>query len=229
VEYCITTVYFVFVFPPPHLTHHPSHNTNNTTMLFYHPDSLTVYIVRCNHYTGTIRRGGEFKELRGLLTLAKAKLVQERKERDKACTGRDAALRGMATTTREREKVRAEIDAINTYAREARDATRKGWDNLVTQAEEERMVISEERRGMEFKVVEATMAERERWDGRIRAAENRGEAAIAIAIAAGGLGQVQGPARGNSRGQGEGAGKGTPAEAETSRESRTDLLVRDHC
>jgi hypothetical protein len=49
--------------------------------------------------------------------------------------------------------------------------------------EEERTAMLEESEGMEFKVVEATMAKRERWEGRIRTVENRGEAAIAVAVA----------------------------------------------
>ncbi len=73
----------------------------------------------------------------------------------------------------------------HTKAREARDAIRKGWDDLVTLLEEECTGISEERRGMEFKIVDLDMAERERWEGRINAVQNGGEVAIAVAVAAG--------------------------------------------
>ncbi len=52
--------------------------------------------------------------------------------------------------------------------------------------EEEHAGISEERGGIEYKVVEVMMVERERWEGRIRAVEKRGEAPIAVAIPMGG-------------------------------------------
>ncbi len=39
---------------------------------------------------------------------------------------------------------------------------------------------------MEHKIVEATMAERKSWEGRLMAAENRWEAAIDVTIAMGG-------------------------------------------
>ena len=49
--------------------------------------------------------------------------------------------------------------------------------------EEESMAKLEERGGMEFKNMEATMAEMEMWEGRIRVVENGWKAAIAVAIA----------------------------------------------
>ncbi len=52
--------------------------------------------------------------------------------------------------------------------------------------EEERAGILEERGGIEYNIVEMMMVERERWEGRIRAVENRGEAPITVAIPTGG-------------------------------------------
>ncbi len=86
-------------------------------------------------------------------------------------------------------------------------------------------MILEERGGTEFKIVEATMVERERWEGRIGAAENGGGAgdakwvqdrykALHAAIA-------------GDRETGEGRVRG--AEAGTSRGSGTDSLLRDCC
>jgi hypothetical protein len=121
-----------------------------------------------------LRRGGGFEELRGVLALTKAELMWVQRERDKAHFGRYAALQGTATATRERDKTRLERDVVHAKEREARDATRKGWDDLVMLVEEERAEILKERVDMEFKIVEATMAERERWESRIRAAENGG-------------------------------------------------------
>ncbi len=56
----------------------------------------------------------------------------------------------------------------------------------MTLVEEECTAILEERGGMDFKIMEVMIAERERWEGRIRAAENGWEATIAVAIAMGG-------------------------------------------
>ncbi len=118
--------------------------------------------------------------------MTKAELAPVRRERDKACSSRDAAVWGVATAARERDEARAGKNAAHTKAREARDTARKGWDDLVTLVEEECAAISEERGGMEYKIVESTMTERERWEGRFRAVENRWEAAIKVAVAMGG-------------------------------------------
>ncbi len=104
-----------------------------------------------------IRRVGEFKELRGVLVSAKV---------DKAHSGRDVDARGVATAAMERDEARVERDEVHAKAREVRDTTKKGWEDLVTLLEEEHATILEERGGMEFKIVEATMVERERWEGR---------------------------------------------------------------
>ncbi len=42
---------------------------------------------------------------------------------------------------------------VHTKVREARYAAKKQWDNIVTLVEEERVAISEERGGMEYKIV----------------------------------------------------------------------------
>ena len=53
------------------------------------------------------------------------------------------------------------------------------------------------------------MVERERWEGRFRAAKNRWEATIAVAIAMGGNAKLAGDRyKALHRGQGEGGGKG---------------------
>ncbi len=75
------------------------------------------------------------------------------RERDKARSDRDAAAQGMATSMREREEARVERDMVHAKVREARDTTRKGWDDLMTLVEERIMAISEERGGIEYKIV----------------------------------------------------------------------------
>jgi hypothetical protein len=117
-----------------------------------------------------------------VLGLVKAELARVWREREEASSRKDAAARGVTTAARERDKARAEKRVAHSEAREARDAIRKGWNNLVMLVEEERMAILKERKCMEIEIVEAMMTERERWEGRIRAAENRWEAAIAVAI-----------------------------------------------
>ncbi len=42
----------------------------------------------------------------------------------------DAATWGAATAARERDEARAEKDGVHAKAREARDAARKGWDDM---------------------------------------------------------------------------------------------------
>jgi hypothetical protein len=79
----------------------------------------------------TIRRGG-FEELRGVLASAKAELAQMRRKRDGVCSGRDAAAWGAATAAKHRDKARVERDVVHAKVREARDTTRKGWNDLVT-------------------------------------------------------------------------------------------------
>jgi hypothetical protein len=128
--------------------------------------------------------GRGFGKLRLVLAPSKAELAPVWRERDKAHSSRD--------TPRKRDKARAEKNAVHAKAREARDATRKGWDDLVMLVEKERASVSEDRRGIEFKIVEATMVERERWASRIRAADNRWEAGIAIAIAGGVMPSLRG-------------------------------------
>jgi hypothetical protein len=60
---------------------------------------------------------------------------------------------GCSNAAQERDKARAERDAVHAKMREARDVIRKGWDNLVMLVEEKRVAISEERGAMEYKIV----------------------------------------------------------------------------
>ena len=89
--------------------------------------------------------------------------------------------------------------------------------------------------GVEYKIAEAIMVERERWEHRFGAAENGWEATIAMAVAMGGNAKL---ARNSyktlhravitgDRERGEQWVCAT--EAGTLRGSRTDLLPRDHC
>jgi hypothetical protein len=149
------------------------------------------------------------------------------RERDKAHSGRNTATQGVATATRER-------DAAHAKARDARDTTRKEWDNLMTLVEEERATLLEERGIMEFKIMEATMAKRERWEDRIRAAEIRGEAAVTVAVTVGGITKLardRYKALGSTiiGGRKRGEGRVRATEAGTSRGRRMDLLPRDCC
>ncbi len=93
----------------------------------------------------------------------------------------------------------------------------------------------QKRGGMEYKIVEGMMAERERWEGRFRAAESGWEAAIAVAVALGGNAKLvqdryKALRRAVISGDRErGEGRVCAKEAGTSRGSGTDSLPRDHC
>jgi hypothetical protein len=109
---------------------------------------MTLPLVLLDRTLTTImRRKGGVEELRGVLALAKAELMRVQRERDKDHSGRNAGAQGATTTTRERDEVKAERDAVHAQAREARDTTRKGCNDLVTLVEEECAAILEERGG----------------------------------------------------------------------------------
>ncbi len=148
-----------------------------------------------------------------VLASAKVELARVQKERDEARSGRDAATWGAATAAREMDEARAEKDVVHAKAREARDAARKGWDNLVTLVEEERAAILEERRAWSIKLW------RQQWQrgrgGRAGSGQRRmgGRPQLPLLLLWGVMPswgrQVQGPAQGRDcRGQGERGGKG---------------------